>query len=175
MAQPFELRAERPADSALAEGLIERAFGPGRYAKAAERLREGSRPILDLSFVAWRGETAVGCVRMWPIAIGETPALLLGPFAVEATERSAGIGAALIERSCQAAEAAGHAVVLLVGDLAYFGPLGFCQTKGVRMPGPVDPRRVLARALAANATDGLSGDVRVVQSSEHQPLALAAE
>ena len=175
MAQPFELRAERPADFALAGSLIERAFGPGRYAKAAERLREGSHPLLGLSFIAWRGETAVGCVRMWPIAIGETPALLLGPFAVEATERSAGIGAALIERACQAAEAAGHAVVLLVGDLAYFGPLGFCQTKSVRMPGPVDPRRVLVRALAGSATDALHGDVGVARTSEHQPLALAAE
>src|SRR5579863_8445477 len=138
MSQPFNLRPERPGD-ALADGLIARAFGPGRYAKAAERLREGSSPVLELSFIAWRGARAVGCVRLWPIAIGPTEALLLGPFAVDESERSAGVGAALIDRACEAAAAAGHAIVLLVGDLAYFSALGFERTRGVRLPGPVDP------------------------------------
>lgn len=174
MEEPFELRSERPVDASIADGLIERAFGPGRYAKAAERLREGSRPIPDLSFLAWRGETAVGCVRMWPIAIGETGALLLGPFAVEESERSAGVGAALIRQACQAAARAGHALVLLIGDLTYFGPLGFSRTSGVRMPGPVDPRRVLARALVAGAADGLAGEVKAAALAA-APLALAAE
>ena len=175
MSQPSNLRPERPGDAALADGLIERAFGPGRYAKGAERLREGSSPVRELSFIAWRGERAVGCVRLWPIAIGETPALLLGPFAVEEAERSGGVGAALITRACEAAAAAGHAIVLLVGDLAYFGPLGFARTRDVRMPGPVDPGRVLACALTPGATDGLAGDVRIAPPSRPAPLTLAAE
>lgn len=175
MSASFDLRPERPDDAALADGLIERAFGPGRYAKAAERLREGSSPIRELSFIAWRGERAVGCVRLWPIAVGETEALLLGPFAVEEADRNAGVGAALIGRACKAAATAGHAVVLLVGDLAYFGPLGFSRTRGVRMPGPVDPGRVLARALKPGATDGLTGEVRIASPTRPTPLALAAE
>ena len=175
MSQPFDLRPERPGDATLSDGLIKRAFGPGRYAKAAERLREGSSPVRELSFIAWRGERAVGCVRLWPIAIGETPALLLGPFAVEEAERSGGVGAALITRACEAAAAAGHAIVLLIGDLAYFGPLGFARTRDVRMPGPVDPGRVLACALTPGATDGLAGDVRIAPPSRPAPLALAAE
>jgi predicted N-acetyltransferase YhbS len=175
MSQPFHLRRERPGDAALADGLIERAFGPGRYAKAAERLREGSSPVRELSFIAWRGERAVGCVRLWPIAIGETQALLLGPFAVEEAERSAGVGAALIARACEAAAVAGHKVVLLVGDLAYFGAMGFARTRDVRMPGPVDPGRVLACALTPGATDDLAGDVRNASPSQPAPLALAAE
>lgn len=155
------LTLERPADGPAVDALIERAFGPGRYAKAAERLREGNAPLLDLSFVAREGRAIVGCVRMWPVRIGETPAVLLGPFAVDDACRSQGVGAALIARACAAARSAGHGVVVLVGDEPYFGPLGFSRAPNVRMPGPVDQRRVLALALKAGAAEGLAGLARV--------------
>jgi predicted N-acetyltransferase YhbS len=153
---PF-LAPERPRDRRLVEGLIVRAFGPGRFAKTAERLRETSAPILDLSFVAWCEGEAVGCVRLWPILIGEMPALLLGPFAVEEAWRSQGLGAALIRRAVKAATSAGHDIILLVGDQPFFGQLGFSPARDVVLPGPVDPRRVLVRALRPGAADQLSG------------------
>ena len=155
-----DLIRERAEDAPLVEALIARAFGPGRYAKAAERLREGNRPILDLSFVAWIGGTAVGCVRLWPVRIGETAALLLGPFAVDDTHRGQGLGAALINRACEAAEEAGRALIVLVGDEAYFAPMGFKVARHVAMPGPVDPRRVLVRALRAGACEDIAGEIR---------------
>jgi len=153
---------ERLADGPLVEGLIARAFGPGRFVKAAERLREGRTPARDLSFLAWKGEAAVGCVRLWPVTIGGAPALLLGPFAVEDGQRSAGVGAALIERACDAAAKAGHGLILLVGDSAYFSPLGFAAepARAVRMPGPVDQDRVLIKALRRGADADLAGAVR---------------
>jgi predicted N-acetyltransferase YhbS len=141
------LALERPQDDAAVEGLVLAAFGPGRFAKAAERLREGRRPLLGLSFVAWENGRIVGCVRQWAVKVGETPAIMLGPFAVEPGYRSQGLGAALIEQACDAAADAGHAWIVLVGDAPYFGPLGFVVAPRVRMPGPVDPRRVLVRAL----------------------------
>ncbi len=141
------LAQERPQDAARVQALIERAFGPGRFAKAAERLREGSRPDLALSFVAWAGEEAVGAVRLWPILIGSEPAVLLGPFAVDDAWRSRGLGGALVERACRAAQAQGHAVVLLVGDEPFFRKYGFAAAPAgqIVMPGPVDSRRVLWR------------------------------
>ncbi len=148
---------ESPNDEPAVMALIDRAFGPGRYAKAAERLREGNRPLRDISFAARSGGEIVGCVRMWPIRIGQTPAVLLGPFAVDDAWRSLGLGAALIRRACRAA-AAGHAVVLLVGDEPYYGPLGFSRgPAGVQLPGPVDPARVLIRELVSGAAAGLAG------------------
>ena len=155
------LATERPADRPAVEGLIERAFGPGRYAKAAERLREGNRPLLELSYVARQGGEIVGCVRMWPVRIGDTPALLLGPFAVDPACRSRGLGAALVAHACEAAQSAGHRLIVLVGDEPYFGPLGFVRAPGLVMPGPVDPRRVLVRAFTPAAADGLAGPVRI--------------
>ena len=159
---PPVLSPERPADRRLVEGLIARAFGPGRFAKTAERLRETSAPLLDLSFVAWADGEAIGCVRQWPVTIGETPALLLGPFAVEQDLRGQGLGAALIAHACEAARLAGHGLILLVGDEAFFGPLGFSAepARRVRLPGPVDQRRVLVRPLKPGAADDLSGPVR---------------
>ncbi|HEY3887079.1 MAG TPA: N-acetyltransferase [Caulobacteraceae bacterium] len=156
---PPPLVLERPKDAGAVDALIERAFGPGRYAKAAERLREHNLPLLDLSYVAWSEGVLVGCVRMWPIRIGTMPAVLLGPFAVEPEWRSRGLGAALIECACEAAEAAGHGLILLVGDAPYFEPLGFQIVPPGRivMPGPVDPRRVMFRAFSAGAD--LAGEV----------------
>jgi predicted N-acetyltransferase YhbS len=150
---------ERPDDAEGVDRLILRAFGPGRYAKTAERLREGRAPSLELSFVAWEAGAIVGCVRQWPVRIGETPALLLGPFAVDPDYRSQGLGAALIVHACEAAQKRGERLVVLVGDEPYFGPLGFVAAPKVRMPGPVDQRRVLARPLTVGADAGLEGAV----------------
>jgi predicted N-acetyltransferase YhbS len=139
------------------DALILRAFGPGRYAKAAERLREGRAPLYDLSFVAWERGRIVGVVRQWAVTVGGAPAVFLGPIAVEKSHRSAGLGAALIERCCEAAIAAGHDLIVLVGDMPLFGPHGFVPAPQVAMPGPVDRRRVLVRALQAGADAGLEG------------------
>lgn len=160
--KPPSLVREQPQDARLVAGLIERAFGPGRYAKAAERLREHNQPLLDISFTAWSDRRLVGCVRMWPVHIGEAPAVFLGPFAVEAEFRSLGLGAALIRRACAAAAEAGHGLVLLVGDRPYFEPLGFrpVPPKRIALPGPVDPARVLTLALKPGADEDLAGPVR---------------
>lgn len=152
---------ERACDGARVEALIDRAFGPGRFAKAAERLREGAPPFLDLSFVAWRGGEAVGCVRLWPVQVGERSALLLGPIAVEAAHRRSGLGADLVRRALEAAKAADWSLIILVGDAPFFGPLGFSSAPATRvmMPGPVDQRRVMVRALTPGAAEDLQGQV----------------
>ena len=152
---------ERAADDAEALALIDRVFGPGRYAKSAERLREGASFVRELSFVAREGGVVVGSVRLWPVKIGERPALLLGPIAVDPDARNKGLGAALVERACEAAARSGHAVVVLVGDPPFFNRLGFeaLAAGAVFLPGPADPRRILVRALTPGALEGLAGAV----------------
>jgi predicted N-acetyltransferase YhbS len=143
------------------DALIDRAFGPGRFAKVSERLREGNHQLADCSFVAVRDGAPVGAVRMWPVTIGDKPVAFLGPLAVDADQRSAGLGQALVEQACQAAAAAGWSAVLLVGDAPYFSRAGFAVAPGVVMPGPVDARRVLLRALRPGGADDLSGLVAI--------------
>jgi predicted N-acetyltransferase YhbS len=151
------LVSERPEDAPRVDALVLRAFGPGRFAKAAERLREGRKPVLELSFVAWDCGRLVGCARQWAVKVGGAPAIFFGPIAVDPAWRSNGLGAALTQRACEAAAAAGHRLVVLVGDMPLFGPLGFLPAPGVVMPGPVDQRRVLVRALQPGAEADLQG------------------
>jgi len=151
------------ADDALAiERLHERTFGPGRYARSAYRIREGRTHALDLSFTARIGTLLVGSVRLTPIRIGDAKALLLGPLTVEPPFRSHGIGSALVSRALAEAKAKGHKLVVLVGDEPYYRKAGFAPIpKGrVRMPGPVDPARLLVVELAPGAFEGVSGMIR---------------
>jgi len=151
------------ADDALAvERLHERTFGPGRYAKSAYRIREGRGHVLELSFTARIGSLLVGSLRLTPISIGKTPALLLGPLTVEPPFRTRGVGSALIKRALKDAKAAGHALVVLVGDEPFYVKSGFKRIpKGqVKMPGPVDPARLLVAELKAGAFEGVSGVIK---------------
>jgi predicted N-acetyltransferase YhbS len=146
---PIHYRTEQPDDLDHILNLVDLAFGPGRKAKTAERLREHNQVLTNLSFVALQSGHIVGSVRMWPVVIGEVPAVFLGPIAVEDKLRSQGIGQELVERACNAASLAGWSSVLLVGDAPYFGRLGFSAelAQDVRLPGPVDQKRVLIKPL----------------------------
>jgi len=139
---PVLIEAETPADAPDVEALVLAAFGPGRFAKTAERLRE--RAAIVAGFVARDGERLLGSVRLWSIAIDGAPALFLGPIAVAADNRKAGLGAELVQACLGHAAEAGLGV-LLVGDVPYFGRFGFTTAPEVRLPGPVDPRRLLWR------------------------------
>ena len=163
MAQPsFTLRLQIAADQPAVDRLTARAFGPGRYARSAYRLREGVAPEPSLSFVACVGPLLVGSNIMTRIRCGDAPALLLGPLTVEPAFRKAGIGEALIHRSLDAATAAGHRLVLLVGDGPYYARCGFQRVPDGRIIfcGPVDDDRLLYRELVDGAIDDLHGPVR---------------
>ncbi len=153
---------ETAADADAIERLHERTFGPGRYAKTAYRIREGGPHALALSFTARIGTLLVGSVRLTPIRIGATPALLLGPLTVEPPFRDRGIGLALIERALAEARAQGHRLVALVGDEPYYARAGFKRVPKGRavLPGPVDPDRLLVAELVAGAFEGVSGAIR---------------
>src|SRR5262249_7158464 len=153
---------ETAADSLAIERLHERTFGPGRFARTAFRIREGRGHLLDLSFTARIGTLMVGSVRLTPICIGDTPALLLGPLTVEPPFRSHGVGSALVTRALTEAKANAHKLVILVGDEPIYAKSGFKRIpKGqVKMPGPVDPARLLVVELTAGAFDGVSGMIR---------------
>ncbi len=152
---------ESPDDAVQIERLHERTFGPGRFARTAYRIREGVSHDPALSFTARIGTLLVGSVRLSHVTIGKTRALLLGPLTVEPPFRGRGIAKALVARACEEAKARGHKLVLLVGDEPYYGPLGFTRVrKGqVKMPGPVDPARLLVSELAAGAFEGVTGEM----------------
>lgn len=140
-----------PSDSQpLIDSLLDRVFGAGRKAKTAERLREYRLPASGLSFVAHLGNQLVGTIRFWHIRIGaRTPALLLGPLAVQPDLHDQGVGGELIRCGLNAARNKGHCAVILVGDEPYYQRFGFSAalTGAMDMPGPVDRRRLLGLEL----------------------------
>jgi predicted N-acetyltransferase YhbS len=154
--------AETASDALPIERLHQRTFGPGRFVLSAYRLREHVDHLLDLSFTARIGTLLVGSVRQLPICIGETRALLLGPLTIEPPFRGRGVGRALLDRALREAKARGHRLVLLVGDEAYYGRVGFKTVpKGsATMPGPVDYRRLLVAELVDGAFGDVSGPIR---------------
>ncbi len=157
------IRLETPADAAAADAIVAERFGPGRFAKTAYRLRESVACVAALSFVAEHEGRIVGTVRYWPIEIGETPALMLGPIAVAGSMQGQGIALALMQTSLARARELGHRAVVLVGDEPYYGRAGFkrIEPKGrITMPGPVDLARLLGLSLVDGALEAMKGEMR---------------
>jgi len=169
----FTYRLEQPADVPTIEALQAELFGPERFKRAAYVLRDRVPPVAALSFVALSpdrgpgqaGERLVASVRMTPITIGGRPALILGPLVVVPAFKGRGAGKALVRMALDAARAAGHRIVMLVGDLPYYGPLGFTflGRDVITLPAWVDPDRVLVAGLAKEALDGLGGAAESVR------------
>jgi predicted N-acetyltransferase YhbS len=163
----IRLLPETPQDGPEVEFLFDLAFAPGRTALSSYRLREGVEPIRPLCLVARDGERSLaGAIRYWPVAVGASaaPALLLGPVAVHPTRQGEGVGAALVAESLDRAAAAGWLRVILVGDEPYYGRFGFTRAaaRTLDFPPPVNPDRLLARALRPGAFEGVAGMVASV-------------
>ena len=144
----FDLLPDAATHDAAVEALYALAFGPGRDAKAAARLREGHQSRRDVSFVAMAGGHLIGACRLWPLVTEQGhEVLFLGPIAVAPDQQGQGLGGELVEACLTASDHLTGLPVILVGDLAFFEPYGFSQVpKGqVTLPGPADPKRILWR------------------------------
>ena len=143
------IRNELPGDHDAIERLHERAFGPGRFARTAFRLREGAGQDLNCCFAAHVGTFLAGSVRVTPVVAGGVSAIMLGPLTVDPAFEGRGVGGALMNRAITAARELGYGLVLLVGDAPYYARFGFRPVPFGQMglPGPVDPARFLVLEL----------------------------
>jgi predicted N-acetyltransferase YhbS len=136
---------EEPAHAAAIECINREAFGPGRYTRAAERVREQGAHDPRLSFIALDDGVVVASVRLTPIDAGGVPGHLLGPLAVRSSHKNRGIGRELVRIAVAASQRTGIDCVILVGDPPYYQPLGFepVPRGTLSFPGPVDSARIL--------------------------------
>ncbi len=128
--RPQALRsASKPtATHAFCRELSAQAFGPGRFARSAYRVREGVPPVQGA--VPLRGlldERLVGGIRFTAIRIGEGEG---GASARAAGGRSGGERQRLRQGAGRGRLGAGarpkaSRLVLLVGDMPYYGRFGF--------------------------------------------------
>ena len=93
-AAPFAIRSERGSDVAAREALLDACFGANRALRTCQRLRDGRAPAEGLALSVVRQGRLVGTVRLWHVSAGGSPALMLGPIAVDPSCRKLGIGAA---------------------------------------------------------------------------------
>jgi predicted N-acetyltransferase YhbS len=158
-AAPFVIRAERAPDVAAREALLDACFGANRHARTCQRLRDGRTPAEGLAFSAVQNGRLVGTLRLWHVSAGGTPALVLGPLAVDRLCRKLGVGAALMQHALAAAKARGHGAVLLLGDAPYYARFGFSalKTGELSLPGPFERDRLLGLELRDGALDGAWG------------------
>lgn len=148
----FTLAPETADDAAAIDALHEISFGPGRFARAAFRLREQGTHDVRLSYCA-HGDNGqlIASVRMtWVQTPSQTyRGMLLGPLAVLPDYKNLGIGKALVRQALAGAKTRNADYVLLVGDPPYYEPFGFERvTPGqITLPGPIDPRRLVIAPL----------------------------
>ena len=151
---------ENASHGEIIDVINEEAFGPGRFVRAAERVREQGAHDVSLSFVAAVDDDIAGSVRMTPVMAGGIAGHLLGPLAVRPTFKNLGIGRQLVRIAVAAAHEAGSEAVILVGDPPYYSPLGFEPvTARLVFPGPVDPRRVLVAPNGERIHERLNGKI----------------
>lgn len=163
----YQLIAEKPECAAAIERVIDRAFGPGRYAKTSERVRERGavfEPVLTRVALNDAGDV-VGVCRIWRVEAGE-PVYFLGPLAVDPSEQSAGLGLALVRDAVTACRVSGGNGVILVGAERFFRPVGFALVPAGRisLPGPVDPARLLWLELRPGGLDKVQGELTAPKS-----------
>jgi predicted N-acetyltransferase YhbS len=166
------IRQETPFDVAAREALLDQAFGECRFAKTAQRLRDGRLPAEGLSFVAVENRRVIGTVRLWDVTAGpQQPALLLGPIAVACDRQGAGVGGALMRHCLRSAGQLGHAAVLLVGDAPYYSRFGFSvdATGALWLPGPYECNRLLAREFVPGTLTQARGLVSATGRLEPKP------
>ena len=141
-------------DQSLVEDLLDAAFGPGRQARTAYRIREGADWLQPLSFAALDDEDYLaGTIQLWPIALTDPsgrphPMLMVGPVAVMPGRQGEGFGKALITAALGAIDPRAPLPQVLIGDADYYGAWGFAAAPASdwHCPGPFDRERLLVRA-----------------------------
>ncbi|MGJ8527118.1 GNAT family N-acetyltransferase [Maritalea sp.] len=156
------VRGENEHDQTWIENLHGRCFGPGRFARAAFRIRERFGVDEQLCLVAELDNQPVANVKMSAINVSGLNGYLLGPLATDPLKRKLGAGKLLVsEVVAKAFEVPGCEFVLLVGDASYYAPLGFGPTlpERIEFPAPVDPARVLVAAKDDSMGKRLNGPI----------------
>ena len=141
-------------DADLIEQLLDRAFGEGRQARTAYRIREGTDWLEALSFAALDDDDFLaGTIQLWPVALTDPdgrnhPLIMVGPVAVVPEKQQEGYGKALMLAALGALDPQSPLPQVMIGDPEYYGRFfGFtaAPTGKWHCPGPFEQSRLLVR------------------------------
>ncbi len=125
----MNIRPEAPADGPAIAAVVESAFGSPVEAQLVEAIRASSSYVPELSLVAEVDGEVVGHVMVSHALLdtGERtlPIAMLSPLAVHPSAQRRGIGSALVREATARADDRREPLVVLEGDPAFYGRLGF--------------------------------------------------
>jgi putative acetyltransferase len=152
------IRPEAPADYDAIRSILIAAFANHPYSRQTEhRIVEALRAadVLTVGLVAEIDGMVVGHIAFSPVKIGGVDRMwfALGPIAVSPEHQRLGIGKALIAGGLKAIRALGAQGCVLVGDPAYYEPLGFRNNPALTMEG-VPPRNLMYLPMAQEVPQG---------------------
>ena len=162
---PVTVRVEEPEDRAAVDDLVEEAFGEASVKRLVQLIRASEHWVPELSLVARRDGQLVGHLLLSTadlVSDGQTQQiLLLSPLAVRPSAQGGGIGRCLVEQGIVAADRAGYGVIVLEGDPALYGKLGFqpATPLGIERPSDLIPEPAWHAHRLAAYHDGIRGRV----------------
>jgi putative acetyltransferase len=150
------IRRELPGDVAAIRAVTKAAFAKPDHPEPVEAelvgwLRADPGWIPKLSLVAVDAGEVVGHVVCTRGALGDQPAVGLGPISVAPGRQGRGCGTGLMHAVLGGADAMDVPVVLLLGSPAFYSRFGFvaASTLGIQAPDPAWGDYFQARTLTA--------------------------
>lgn len=123
------IRPERPGDEDAIAAVVSAAFGTPAEAELVAAIRASAEFVPGLSLVAELDGRVVGHVMISGASLatedGPRRITTLSPLAVAPDHQRRGIGSALVQEVTVRAGARGEPLVVLEGNPAYYGRLGF--------------------------------------------------
>ncbi len=137
MANELTIRASSAGDIDAVVALYPLAFPEEDLVPVVRDLL--ADPEVAMSLVATIDDEIVGNVIFTSCAVEDSNlnAALLAPLAVSPARQRQGIGTAIVQAGLQLLDANGVDVVLVLGDPAYYGRLGFTQSTDIQPPYPL--------------------------------------
>ena len=144
------IRSSNKNDIKQIVALLDRTFGPGRYARSVYRLRE-IRPFEEkFSYVYEQNNKILASISYCRTKINlKSNGLLLGPLAVELEHKGKGFGVQLVEHTLSLINNdSKFDFVIVVGDLDYYQRFDFKRIEqDIRFYGPVDKNKLLLKTI----------------------------
>lgn len=143
-----EIRKKIQSDNDTIENLLNKTFGPGRYARSVYRLRENKPYLDDYSYVYSLNGKILASISFYETLINNSyKGLLLGPLAVEPIQVGKGYGKKLVKYSLDKISINSQIYfIIVVGEYDYYKEFGFNKLDNhFVFYGPVNKNRVLIK------------------------------
>ncbi|MDE0693952.1 MAG: N-acetyltransferase [Gammaproteobacteria bacterium] len=145
------IRDEQSCDADAVHALLLECFPTAAEANLVRQLRQDGDTAF--SFVALAADAVVGHV-VFSRLVAPKDCLALAPVAVTTSSRRRGIAAALIEAGIARAKAQGVAMLVVLGDPAYYRRFGFRGHTVRGMTSPYAGPNLMGLALAMDRSPG---------------------